>query len=253
MLILNRMIVKKLLKKIALSVILLSFCTLRTNGAEPGFSIYPNGGQVVKPQEGFIVDIEIDSGGRAIVNAKFTLLFDPAVLQLVKAERNNTLFQAWPEDESTLDNENGVVMLTGVAQSRSVTDADGKEGKEYTPYKSSTPDIIARLHFKVLKEAKTTLDWEFNTNNGVFDTTMTENTSPPTKVNLTRPRSATFVIGQGDGSSLDHSKINTGIPMDKLVIFTGVILLLFGGFMIFTRPERRYRKKKGTIIIYDGK
>ena len=102
MLILNRMIVKKLLKKIALSVILLSFCTLRANGAEPGFSIYPNGGQVVKPQEGFIVDIEIDSGGRAIVNAKFTLLFDPAVLQLVKAERNNTLFQAWPEDESTL-------------------------------------------------------------------------------------------------------------------------------------------------------
>ena len=166
------MIVKKLLKKIALSVILLSFCTLRANGAEPGFSIYPNGGQVVKPQEGFIVDIEIDSGGRAIVNAKFTLLFDPAVLQLVKAERNNTLFQAWPEDESTLDNENGVVMLTGVAQSRSVTGADGKEVKEYTPYKSSTPDIIARLHFKVLKEAKTTLDWEFNTNNGVFDTTM---------------------------------------------------------------------------------
>lgn len=253
MLILNRMIVKNLAKTITISVLLLSFSVFKVSAGEPTFSIYPNGGQVVKPSEGFIVDIEIDSAGKAIVNAKFTLLFDPSVLQLTKAERNNTLFQAWPEDESTLDNENGVAMLTGVSQSKSTKDEDGKDIKEYTPYKSSSPDILARLHFKVLKEAKTTLDWEYNTNNGVFDTTMTENTSPPTKVRMSKPKPATFVIGRGDGSSLDHSNINTGIPTDKLIISTGVILLLFGAFMVFARPDRKYGRRKGTIVIYEGK
>ena len=148
------MIVKDCLKifTVLLVCILLPFG--KAFASSPSFSLYPNGGVVVNGGDGFVVDVMIDTGGQKIVSAKFTLLFDPRELQLTKVERNNSLFDQWPEDESTVDNDNGVVMLEGFSQSGS--------GKEYVT--EGDPDIFARLHFKALKKTDAVLDWEYNTN-----------------------------------------------------------------------------------------
>ncbi len=241
MVILNRMIVKDCLKifTVLLVCILLPFG--KAFASSPSFSLYPNGGVVVNGGDGFVVDVMIDTGGQKIVSAKFTLLFDPRELQLTKVERNNSLFDQWPEDESTVDNDNGVVMLEGFSQSGS--------GKEYVT--EGDPDIFARLHFKALKKADAVLDWEYETNNSVFETVMILDGSPANKnILTTKPSSATFRIGTVIIS--DGSLSNTGIPMNRYVLFTGVVLILFGGFMVFTRP-RSLSRKKGTIVMYEEK
>ncbi len=209
------------------------------SAASPSFSFYPNGGVVVNASQGFIVDVMIDTGGEQILSAKFTVLFDPREIQLTKVEKNNSLFAQWPEDESTVDNDNGVVMLQGFSQSGS--------GNEYAT--TGGADVFARLHFKALKQADTVLDWEYETNNGVFETVMILDGSPAnTNILVTKPSSAVFKIG--NVTQLDHSNINTAIPIDKYILFTGIALILFGGFMVFTKP-RSFNRRKGTVVIYD--
>lgn len=229
---------KRMLKTIILSVFFFfSFCGF-TYASEPTFTLYPAGGQVLNKSNGFVVDVLVDTAGQEIVSAKFVLLFDPAVLQLTKAERNNSLFTQWPSDESTLDNENGVVMLSGFTQSGTGT-----------LYKTGEKaDILARLTFKVLKEGSTVLDWEYGTSNGVFSTVLMKDGSPTTNILTTKPKAATFTISK---NILDPSNVDTGIPIDRYVIFGGLVLVLFGAFMIFTRPGS-LRKKTGTVIVYDG-
>lgn len=234
------MLVKDFLKKLSpfsLSIVLMLFSPTISLAASPSYSLYPNGGTVLVKDNGFTVDVMIDTDGEEITEAKFVLLFDPAVLQLTKTEKNNSLFEEWPEDESTVDNENGVVMLTGFTQSGSGT-----------LYKTGDKaDVLARLSFKVLKEAQTTLDWEYGTNNGVFETVMMQEGSPSHNILTTRPSPAIFTIGD---DILNPSDVNTGIGIDRYLFFTGLVLLLFGGFMIFTRPNVT-RKRKGTVVVYD--
>lgn len=229
------------IKKIFTTTIILSlFFILSTSNIEasdPSFSFYPKGGTVLNKDQGFVVDILMDSGENKLASAKFTVLFDPAVLQIKKAEKNNTLFAQFPLDESTLDNENGVVMLSGFTQSGTGTLYETGE----------KPDVFARLTFSVLKEAETVLDWEYGGSNGAFDTVMYKDGSPPQNILLVRPQASTFNIGK---PILDPSKVDTGVPLDKYILATGVVLILFGAFMVFSRPVG-VRKKIGTVVVYD--
>jgi hypothetical protein len=239
MVILNRMRVKDCIKILTTLLVCVFVPAEKAFASSPSFSLYPNGGIVVNGADGFVVDVLIDTGGKKIVSAKFTLLFDPSELQLTKVERNNSLFAQWPDDESTVDNDNGVVMLDGFSQSGS--------GDEYIT--EGEPDIFARLHFKALKKADAVLDWEYNTNNGIFETVMILDGSPANQnILTTKPSSAIFRIGTVYTGSLS----NTGIPLNRYVLFTGVVLILFGGFMVFTRP-RSLGRKKGTVVMYEGK
>lgn len=207
--------------------------------SNPSFSLYPESGMVVDATKGFSVDIRINTDGEKSSSARFTLLFDPEFLKLTKAERNSSLFEQWPEDETTIDNDNGVVMLTGFTQSVTEDDTYITNGKF---------DIIARLTFKVLQEGITTLDWEYDTNNGIFDTYIMRDGSPPINMLMSRPVSGTYKIGSG-GTQLDPSTVDTAIEFDwRYVVVTGLVMLLFGGFMIFTRPDM-YRRRKGTVVI----
>ncbi len=223
-----------------ISIILLSFILLPgtiVKASEPYFSFYPPGGTVLNKNNGFVVDILINSGGQGLTSAKFTVLFDPAVLQLKKAERNNSLFMQYSEDESSLDNENGVVLLTGFTQSGS--------GTLYSTLEK--PDVFARLTFDVLQEGETVLEWEYGGSNPIFDTAMFKEGSPPQNILFTEPEPATFRIGS---VILDPSTVDTAIPIDKYILATGLVLTLFGAFMVFTRPGS-IRRKSGTVIVYD--
>ncbi|MFA7654937.1 MAG: hypothetical protein WCX98_02465, partial [Candidatus Dojkabacteria bacterium] len=95
---------KKILTTFLFSFFFLFLGSTFLFASEPSMSFYPNGGVVLNKNNGFIVDILIDSSGEEIALAKFTVLFDPQFLQLKKAERNNTLFDQFPVDELSTDN-----------------------------------------------------------------------------------------------------------------------------------------------------
>lgn len=233
MLIFNTVIVKKYIKITALTIFLLGILFVSpSKAAEPSFSLYPNGGVVTNKDNGFTVDVMIDSAGEKLISARFVITYDPEYLQLKKAEKNNALFAQWPDDETSIDNTNGVVMLTGFSQSG--TD---------TPYTTiGSPDVMARLTFEVLKLGKTSLDWEFSGSNDNFKSVMLTDGSPPQNVLKTRPQIATFTINK--------EIVNTAIPWNKYALVGGVVLILFGGLMMFSIP-RKYSKKSGTIVIYE--
>lgn len=233
--------VKNILVIFLLASIAFLFSASKLYASNPSFSLYPASGMVVDASKGFSVDIRIDTDGEKSNSARFTLLFDPEYLQLTKAERNSKLYDKWPEDETSIDNDNGLVMLTGFTQS-------GEEGKTYIT--NGEYDVIARLTFKVKKEGTTTIDWEYDTNNGVFDTYIMRDGSPPTNMLMSKPKSGTYQIGKGDGTTvLDPSTVQTAVEFDwRYVVVTGIVMLLFGAFMIFTRPEV-YRRRKGTVIV----
>lgn len=232
MIILSNMRVKDIFT-IFLITIFLFLCSTTILAAEPSFSFFPKGGIVADKSKGFSVDVLIDTAGQQVMSAKFVVLFDPTVLRLTKAERNSTLFSQWPEEESTIDNDNGVVMLSGFTQS-------GTED----PYETvGDSDIMARLTFEILRDKVTYLDWEYNTNNGVFDTEIMKDGSPPINILTTKPSAVTFQIG-----NTIKPDVNTGIFDSKYLVAAGTVLLLFGGFMIFTRPNF-YRRGKGTVVV----
>ena len=156
---------------------------------------------------------------------------DEVYLKLKKAEKNNALFAQWPEDETSIDNTNGVVMLTGFSQS----------GKDTLYTTASKPEVMARLSFEVLKLGKTTLDWEFSGSDDSFKSVMLTDGSPPQNVLETKPSAATFTI--------EKEIVNTAITWNKYVLIGGLVLILFGAFMLFSSPRRF--SKKGTIVIYE--
>ncbi|MGI6484319.1 MAG: cohesin domain-containing protein [Candidatus Dojkabacteria bacterium] len=235
MIILSKMRVKKFLTIIFSFLFFFFFSSSAILAAEPSFSFFPAGGIIIDKSKGFSVDVLIDTAGQEVMSAKFVVLFDPTVLRLTKAERNSTLFSQWPEEESSIDNDNGVVMLGGFTQSGTGS-----------PYKTSgNPDIIARLTFEILKEKETYLDWEYDTNNGVFDTNIMQEGSPPMNILTKKPSAVTFQIG---GSAVLKPDVATGIFDSKYLIIVGAVLLLFGGFMIFTRPNF-YRRGRGTVVV----
>jgi hypothetical protein len=202
---------------------------------EPTFSFFPDGGTVANREQGFVVDVLIDTAGEEIVSAKFTVLFDPEVLQIKKAERNNSLFSDFPDDESTIDNTNGVVMLSGFVQSGT--------GPLYSTQEK--PDVLARLTFEVLQEGETTLDWEYDGEDAIFDTAMYADGSPPLNILSSKPNAVVFLIGDEIIETPE-----TGLSTDKYILVTGIVLVLFGAFMIFTRPHG-FRKKTGTVVMHD--
>jgi len=233
MLIFNTVIVKKYIKTIILTLILVGFVFVSPTKAasEPTFSLYPTGGVVTNKANGFTVDVMIDSGGEALTSARFVITYDPAYIKVKKAEKNNALFAQWPDDETSIDNTNGVVMLTGFSQSG--TD---------TLYKTkSTPEVMARLSFEVIKLGKTTLDWEFSGSDDSFKSVMLTDGSPPQNVLKAKPVSATFTI--------QKEIAKTAMPWNRYVLVGGLVFILFGAFMMFSRPKGF--GKKGTVVIYE--
>ena len=119
MVIFFNMIVKNIISISILTILTILIPITTVSAASPMFYFYPESGVIKNVDDGFTVDVLIDSAGESLTEARMVFNFDPRLIQVSKASRNNSLFEEWPEDESTLDNENGVVMLTGFTQSGS--------------------------------------------------------------------------------------------------------------------------------------
>ena len=237
MVIFFNMVVKKPISKIfaVITVALLNLLLVtEINAASPSLSFYPSSGIVKSSEEGFTVDVLIDSGDKKLAKARMVFNFDPSQLQIRTASRNNSLFEQWPNDESTLDNTNGVVMLTGFTQSGSGT-----------LYQSSgEAELLARIEFDVLEEeedAQILLQWEYSGSDDLFQSVLLADGSPPQNVLDTRPEDAAFRFGE---------LTQTAIDPRHLTFVIGGILILLAGVLISSKPEFT-RKKYGTVVVYD--
>ncbi len=232
-----KMIVKEKISTIFGVTVILISCLLITpiaKAASPSFSFYPSSGIVKNLDKGFIVDVLLDSGESKLTKSRMVFNFDPRQIQITKASKNNTLFEQWPDDESTLDNKNGVVMLTGFTQSGS--------GELYQT--SGEPDVFARIEFEVItddKKAQIPLEWEFTGGDDLFQTVLLAQGSPPQNILITRPVNANFTIGE---------LTQTAINPRHIPFIIGGLLILTAGVIITSKPELT-RKKYGTVVVYD--
>ena len=219
-----------------LSLIILVVSPLSSYAASPSFSFYPKNGSVRDASRGFTVDILIDSSGERITKARFAVKFDPSQIQILKANRNNTLFDQWPEDESTIDNQRGMVMLTGFTQSGGTKSLYITEGE---------PDVMARLEFEVITEEKgeIVLDFEYSGSDVLFKSVIMKEGSPPQNVLASQPESANFAL-RGFVSP------RTAIEPSHIGIVVGLVLIAVGIFISNTKVSS-FRKRKGTVVLYE--
>lgn len=230
----NMIVKKNLFTYLILGVYLLPLLLVSgVKASNPSLSFYPTNGVIKSVDDGFTVDILIDSGEYDLTKARMVFNFDPEIIQISKASRNNSLFDQWPSDESTLDNTNGVVMLTGFTQSGS-NDLYSTTGDS---------DVLARLEFDIVDnlEQDILLEWEFTGSDDLFKSVLMADGSPPTNVLTVRPANATFTYGQ---------LTQTAIEQKHLPFIIGGLLILGAGVVITSKPSST-RKKFGTVVVYD--
>jgi hypothetical protein len=241
MVIFFNMIVKRYFTTIftlLLGVIFSLYIPRGIKAASPSLSFYPSSGIVKDRDDGFTVDVLIDSADSKLAQVRMVFNFDPRQIQIRKASRNNSLFQQWPDDESALDNQNGLVMLTGFTQSGA--------GELYQT--SGDPDLLARIEFDIITEEEEDiiLSWEFGDANELFETQLLVDGSPPQNILASgglgsRPQDAVFRFGELTQTAIDSKYIP---------FIVGGIIILMAGVLITSKPEFT-RKRYGTVVVYD--
>lgn len=207
------------------------------------FSLNPDAGTIVE-DESFIIDILIDTEGVEVTKATAVLTFDPALVQIVKAERNSSLFATYPEDNQSTDNENGVLMLTGFSQSGA---AD--------PYiTTGDPDVFARITFKGVGTGELDLLWEYSGFDDPFKTVIMSDGSPPQNTMDGAPTGGRFAIAEAgtiSTSTIPYTAIG-GLEDAYVGIAIFVAsLILGGGIWFYGKGSGKYiSSDKKTVVIY---
>ena len=219
---------------IFLLFLLLTLSIPKVYAADANFSFYPSSGIVEDVNEGFTVDILIDSGGYELSKARATIKFDPSIVRLSKAMRNSTLFEEWPLDQSTTDNISGLVMLTGI------TSTDGGVAYYST---TSSPDVFARLQFEIIDESKDILlNFEYSGEDELFKSVLISAGKDTQNVLLSQPESVTFQISE------ESEVPSTAIDMNMLGIGIGILLILVGGFVRGSSMNFS-KQRRGTVVL----
>jgi hypothetical protein len=163
---------------------------------------------------------------------------------VTKAERNDSLFCSWPEDQQTIDNAEGVVMATGFCQSGTLYKTTGES------------DVFVRLTFEALKEGNLVLDWEYSGQDEAFKSVIMKNGSPTINILDSAPAKGTYILSITDPNAKPVVP-ETGIfSSDKIVIVSllGLGILSFAfGFNLILDPKRKYFNDAQTIVVYDRK
>lgn len=220
---------------VLLTFTILSICTVKAYAKDASFSFYPSSGVVKDIDEGFTVDILIDSGDYDISKARAVVSFNPKVIQLKKAYRNDSLFEKWDDTESSTDNRNGIVMLTGVTANVEAMPFYFTQGE---------PDIFARLEFDIVTTKSTTpiiLEFEYSGTDEELNSVILKSGTPEINVLTTAPLSAQFTM---DGDDIP----DTALDMNVVGIVGGIILILIGAFVSGSNPDI-FRKRRGTIVL----
>lgn len=214
----------------------LSFSGVKVLAADATFSFYPSSGVVKDINEGFTVDVLINSGGYELNKARAVIKFDPTVIQLRTPMRNVFLFEEYPLEQSTIDNEHGIIMLTGY------TPLDSEKPFYKT---SNTGDVFARFEFSIVDPnvEQIVLSYEYSGIDGLFQSSLIKADVSAMNVLLAQPSPAVFTLNVEDVPE-------TAIDMNTVGIVVGVLLILVGGFVRGSRVNLN-RFSRGTIVLED--
>ncbi len=215
---------------------------------EAEFSLYPGSGNV-DYEESFNLDILIDTKGEDVIEARAVLSFDPSVVKVVDAERNEDLFCNWPEDGQEIDNEQGVLMATGFCQSPPYS----TEGEE---------DVFARLTLEPQSEGPLNILWEYSGRDEPDKSVIMADASPPQNILFGGDDIEPDVLDQYSGNftvESPHIDEPTEVPKTGIIfgenssfvwlLGTGFCLASLGVY-IYLSPFRQRFSKSSTVVLY---
>ncbi len=231
---------KKFVTFILLLISMFLLGVIETSAAQ--FTLKPGNG-AIKKGENFTVDILIDSEGEDVILARSVLTFNPDLVRVVKAERNDSLFCDYPEDEQSVDNTNGVVMLTGFCQS----------GKAILYSTVSTPDVFERVEFEAISSGDLVLEFEYSGEDEPFKSAILTDGSPPSNQLTDAPISGKYTIVNTYVPPTGQTP-DTGYSISLGMILGGVALLIVGFLYLKFKESIFEPKLKGrTVVVYNEK
>lgn len=236
------MITKKYFKNLVFLLLLTFYFCIPSEAFAGELSINPSS-KTVREGDEFKIDLLIDSEGDDLIEATATIVFDPTVIQLVKAERNASLFATFPEGEQTTDNDNGVIMITGFTQS-------GNSGLYQTVGDS---DVLAQYTFEAIKTGSTKLEWVYNGNNEAFQSVLMKDGSPPQNVLLAQPSSASVTVNDSDSTTPGTGIFNNAGLSIAASLFVGGVLLTVGTYLVYQGKPHLISSKGKTIVVLEDK
>lgn len=212
--------IRKLLISITLLFGIGFVAALRAQAQDASFSIRPEEGYVKGDSE-FIMDILINSGGQELTLARAVIVFDPEMVEITKVEKYDALFCNWPEENQSIDQENGVISIMGQCQS----------GADNLYSTSGEPDVYARISFLAESIGDVTFDWEWSGENQEFKSVLMQDGSPPQNILDSKPNSVTYEILEV--ADLPDDTPDTGFwDNDALIISLCAILISILVFVI---------------------
>jgi hypothetical protein len=222
-----------------LGFLIIFFSSMVVSAAAAEFDLRPGSGQIRRGAK-FTVDVLIDTAGEESTLARAVLTFDPDLVQVLKAEKNDSLYCDYPEDEQSVDNTNGVVMLTGFCQS----------GVDVLYETEDDADVFARIQFEAVSNGSLVLDWEYSGEDEPFKTVIVADGSPPQNVLDEKPIAGAYSIL----TNVDTTPTpNTGYSVSVGIIVTGGLLLTLGVAYIRYRDLIAAPKIKGRTVVVYGK
>src|SRR3989344_328550 len=101
------------MKRILLGTILIFSFAVAVRAEAAGASLYfSSAGDSFGAGETFLVDIKMDTGGRAINAAEISVEFPSNKLRAVSVSKENSIFTLWPQ-EPAFSNEQGKLSFVG--------------------------------------------------------------------------------------------------------------------------------------------
>jgi hypothetical protein len=196
--------------------------------------------------ENFTVDIMLDTKGQETTTTKAVIKFDPDTIEVTEAQHGD-LYCQYPEDEYTVDNQEGWIVLTGFC---------------LDPYYStaSEAELFGRFTFQPIKEGETELKF-ITENSSQEDKTLAKDTgSPPQTISLTTEGAQYAIVsegqpGDGDGDGDGDSDLPGVGIFDRTWVWLGGGLMGIAGAIIVSSPiikklKNLFGKKDGDDIIF---
>jgi LPXTG-motif cell wall-anchored protein len=228
----------------SITLVLLYSITMPVRASDAAFTVTPETGYV-KVGENFTIDILIDSDGDDIALARAVLTMDPAKVKIIKAEKNAAIFCNWPDDEQTIDNANGVIMVTAFCQS----------GADDLYNTVGEPDVFTRLTFQALKPGALDFEWQWTGEDVAFKSVIMKDGSPTQNVLTSQPEDFEFIATKVLNSGSQGTP-NTGEFGNEPYVVAGIVFLssalIFGGsYLILFANRKKINNSFKTLVIYD--
>lgn len=225
-----------------LPLVFLFFTSKDISAGNAELKIHPESGTAEKG-DSFSLDVLVDTKGQEVVLVRAALRFDPSLVEVTNVEKSEPLFCDWPSNEQLIDNNEGIVVVTGFCQS-------GTQEELYVT--TGDPDVFARITFKALNQGQLDLGWEYSGVDLPNNSVIMSDGSPPQNI-LTDPTATTYIytVEGPVEPKMPDTNISALENISSTFLLGGSIFVLAFVANILLDPKRRYFRKSRTIVVYD--